>query len=123
MKLYQHTTWTDEAEAGLCDSLHDDKAIIKDQIENGISQLWYIQNVDSWMVTRTETQGDKKVLAICCYQGQELHTIGKEIIKAATEQGFDGLRYHTRRKGLNRLLHDFDFEHQESVYYKHLQEA
>lgn len=120
MKIIQHKKWSDQAEQGLSKTLADDKEILKQLVKVGNDQLWEIPDLNSWMITRVEHQKDQKILVICCYQGQAINKVGKAIVAAARAQGFTQLRYHTQRRGLNRLLKDFDFSYHETVYKKDL---
>ncbi len=121
MKVKRLTHWTPEADAGLNQVMGDDRDDLCIQIENGMCQLWYLPKFDSWMITRSEPRlNQAPVLVICCYQGKGLVEVGQHIVKAAQQQDFAGIRYHTQRKGLNRLLKPFGFEKLETVYYKPL---
>jgi len=45
------------------------------------------------------------------------------IYKSAECQGFGSIRFHTQRKGLNRLVVDLGFTPYETVYKKELKEV
>ena len=117
MRITRFKQWRPEAERGLDQTLRNDTEALKTQVNSGIAELWHIDG-HSWMISRVEDYGDKKELVICCYQGKDLLTIGEEIIKAAKQQGLHSIRFHTQRKGLNRLLKPFGFRYLETVYHK-----
>ena len=117
MNIERIKQWTAEAERGLNQTLRDDTEALKQQVNSGIAELWRI-NGDSWMISRVEQYADKNELVVCCFQGKDLLTIGTEIIGAAKEQGLHSIRFHTQRKGLNRLLKPFGFRYLETVYHK-----
>ena len=72
-------------------------------------------------VTRTECFPNRKPeLVVCCYKGEQLNAVTKVIMETAIKNGFGSIRYHTQRKGLNRLVQDLGFEFMESIYHKPL---
>lgn len=120
MAIVQHTQWSQQAEDGLSETLRDCKPLLIEQIESGTAQLWEIDG-HSWMITRVEHWPNQPPeLVICCYQGSDLNSVGEKIVASAKAQGFGSLRYHTRHKGLNRLLKAFEFEFLETVYLRKL---
>ena len=116
MAIIKHRHWSHAADKGLSETLRDGGELLRQQVESGVAELWEIDS-HSWMITRAEAWPDHKPeLVICCYQGRDLTTIGKAIVASAKTQGFGSIRYHTRHKGLNRLLKPFEFEFLETIY-------
>ncbi|MBX2809957.1 MAG: hypothetical protein KTR20_15155 [Cellvibrionaceae bacterium] len=122
IKITQHTHWNESATTGLGETLRDDITVLQDQVNSKVAQLWEMGSPHgtSWMITRTEQLADKKELVICCYKGCDVNTVMQVVIDSAIEQGFDSIRYHTQRKGLNRLVSELNFKHLETVYQKQL---
>jgi len=120
---FSREDWSQEAAQGLGETLRDCEDLLREQVEQGITQLWRIEN-HSWMITRTEHFPNRKPeLVVCCYKGQDLNNVTQEIMKSAINNGFGSIRYHTKRKGLNRLVQDLGFEFMECIYHKQLEEV
>lgn len=119
-----HKQWLDNATAGMKLSLRDALPILKEQVNKGVAQLWEVhtEKGKSWMITRVETPigCDKPELVLCCYEGCDVKVVTKHILDAAIKQDFGSIRYHTHRKGLNRLVIDLGFMPYETVYHKKL---
>ncbi len=116
MKIQKITHWTLQAEQGLGETLNDDAELLKQQVNSGIAELWCIDN-ESWMITRVEDlPGRKPELVVCCYKGKDLNQVGDLILAQSKKQDFGSIRFHTKRKGLNRLLSKFNFQFLESIY-------
>ena len=122
MKIIHYPHWVAEAEVGLALTLRDDRATLRDQVNQGIAQLWQVMTDqgESWLITRVELLDDYKELVVCCYQGCDVKTVTPVIYRCAEEQGFDSIRYHTQRKGLNRLVKPLGFTEHEVIYRKPL---
>ncbi len=116
--LYKH--WVDHASAGLAIAARDDIEQLKQDVNNGLSQLWLVETEkgQSWMITRIDVDGDNKELVVCCYQGCDLKKVADCICTNASEQGFNSVRFHTAQKGLNQLIIHLDFIPFETVYRK-----
>ncbi|MBX2809760.1 MAG: hypothetical protein KTR20_14135 [Cellvibrionaceae bacterium] len=125
MNIYLHPRWLERATVGLNETLHDDLPLLKTQVNRGIAQLWEIETDKgtSWMISRVEIINGKRELVICCYQGCDVKTVTRVIYRCAQVQGFDSIRYHTQRQGLNRLVVDLGFTPYETIYRKTLTEA
>ena len=120
MNIVKLERWSEAAEQGLGETLRDDTELLKQQVNNGIAELWRIEQ-HSWMITRVDAlPGRAPELVVCCYKGKHLNTVGELIVAQATQQRFGSIRFHTNRKGLNRLLSQFDFDYLETVYQKTL---
>ncbi len=112
--------WSDEARQGLGETLDDCEDLLREQIEKGIAELWQVDD-SSWLITRVEKwPGRKPELVVCCYKGENLNAVTQEIMKGAINSGMGSIRYHTKRKGLNRLVQDLGFEFMETIYRKTL---
>ena len=124
LEIIQHNHWLDNATAGLTFCLRDALPILKQQVNAGVAQLWEIHTTKgkSWMVSRVEQINNTRELVICCYQGCDLETVTPIIYHCAAQQGIDSIRYHTHRKGLNRLVIDLGFTPYETVYRKTLKQ-
>lgn len=124
INIILHKQWLDNATAGLTRSLRDALPILKRQVNQGIAQLWEVETDKgkSWMITRVEHPigGDGPELVLCCYEGCDVKHVTQHILDAAIKQGFGSIRYHTHRKGLNRLVIDLGFMPYETVYHKKL---
>lgn len=105
--------WSDEAETGLNEVLGGDKHIIKDQVENGIAELWSL-NGDGYLITRIEEERGE--LVIMCFQGKNAKTMVQECMTAADKQGLKTIRFHTQRPALKRLLKGFAPKESETVF-------
>ena len=112
--------WSQEAVIGLGETLRDCEDLLRDQVNRGIAELWQVDD-HSWMITRTEYFPNRKPeLVVCCYKGEQLNAVTQLIMATAIKNGFGSIRYHTQRKGLNRLVQDLGFEFMESIYHKQL---
>ncbi len=125
IEILFHPRWLDNATAGLSHALRGDLPLLKQQVNSGIAQLWEINSDQgkSWMISRAEKSGDQKELVICCYEGCDLKALSHLIYNSAERQGFDSIRFHTQRKGLNRLIVDLGFTPYETVYKKQLKKV
>jgi|GEM_PF-1204590 len=120
--IIAHPQWLHNATAGLSHAVGDDLLLLKTQVNRGHARLWEINSDrgQSWMISRCERVNGERELVICCYQGCDLAAIAPMIDRSATQQGFNAIRFHTQRKGLNRLIHDVGFAVHETVYRKTL---
>lgn len=117
----EQKAWSEKAKQGLDETLHDCTDLLREQVDTGVAQLWHIGD-HSWMITRVERFPDRKPeLVVCCYKGRDLNTVTQIIMASAINQGFGSIRYHTRRKGLNRLVSNLGFEYMETIYHKVLE--
>lgn len=123
MEIKHHKSWRKTATVGLGETVRDSLLPLQQQVNSGIAQLWEIDTDQgkSWMVSRVEhPEGQAPELVICCFKGCDLNTISPVIVDAAMQQGFGSIRYHTQRKGLNRLIIDLGFTPYETVYRRKL---
>lgn len=122
IEIICHAQSLDKATAGLTHALRDDLPLLKAQVNHRLAQLWEINSNHgkSWMISRVEQHKGQQELVICCYQGCDLKRIAPIIDESAKQQGFNAIRFHTQRKGLNRLIVDLGFAPYETVYKKTL---
>ncbi len=123
IQIKHHQHWLDDATEGLGDTVGDALGLFQQHVNKGIAQLWEVNTNKgkSWMISRAEhPEGQAPELVICCFKGCDLKTISPLIVETATRQGFGFIRYHTQRKGLNRLIVDLGFIPYETVYRKAL---
>lgn len=122
VEIITHKRWLDNATAGLSFCLREALPILKQQVNGGIAQLWELrsENGKSWMISRVEQFNEQKELVVCCYQGYDLKQVAPLIAESAKRQDFASIRFHTHRKGLNRLIIDLGFTPYETVYKKNL---
>jgi len=114
--------WSTEAVHGLGETLRDCEDLLREQVESGAAELWRIED-HSWMITRTEYFTKRKPeLVVCCYKGCDLNAVTQVILDTAIQQDFGSIRYHTRRKGLNRLVENLGFEFMETIYHKQIED-
>lgn len=112
MKIEKIFPWSDEADRGLSMCLgRDREAIIRGVNERGLEcyRLWDGQ---AYMVTRVQ-EGE---LTCCCYQGSRLVEACAWMRAQCQRLGLTAIRFHTKRPALERLLHKFNFEHEEHVF-------
>lgn len=107
----------DAARVGLRDALGTDReaAALAEQVKNGVAELWAIDHGSgelSFMITRT----NPPELVVCAYQGRALAEVVPHLIEAGRRQGCDTIRFHTMRRGLERLLKSFEPKLSEFVY-------
>ena len=92
---------------------------LADDIREGYAELFEIDGGDSVAVTRFEVDIDE--LVVCAYVGREVMEFAEMICKIARKNGAKTLRYHTRRKGMARLLSELGAIETETVYQVTLQ--
>jgi hypothetical protein len=110
VELIRH--WCDEAERGLSETFGHDRGLIVHGVEVGVLELWKLWDGDAWMVTRVEAG----VLTCCCYQGVAVRDAMRAMVGECRRLNLRAIQFFTRRKGLVRLLRDFEPEEQETVY-------
>ncbi len=123
MEIKHHKRWIEAATLGLGETVRDSLLSLQKQVNSGIAQLWEIDTDQgkSWMISRVEkSEGQAPELVICCFKGCDLNTVSPVVVETAKQQGFGSIRYHTQRKGLNRLIVDLGFSPYETVYRKKL---
>ncbi len=87
---------------------------IADDLRCGRSELFSINGGESLAITRYET--DLKELVLCAYQGKAVLDFARVMVEVAKKNGALSIRYHTRRKGMARLLAEFGAVETETIY-------
>lgn len=99
-----------EIEKTLKPAFLDDADFIKNQIISGAAELFKVNS--AFFVTRIEDNE----LVIIALAGKDLATAAKLIFSAAKSIGCQSIRFHTKRKGLARLLSAFSPQYVETIY-------
>lgn len=118
--LYQ---WSDALFELMKKSLGEDGEILKSQCLAGRAQVVKIEGrgIDLWGIMRREKKTGYDELVICCIEGKGLRKAAPIIEQWAADNGHESIRFHTRRKGLERLLNGFEMR--EVVYNKRLKDG
>lgn len=109
--------WSDEAESALAISMMEDCQVLKRQVQVGVSELWRFKkglDIDLWMIVRREFNE----LVICCVEGVGLMSLVKLIEDSAISSGCTSIRFHTKKKGIVRMMDSVGFGLKEFVYHK-----
>ena len=120
---FERIAWDDRILQSMEKSLNGDGDILKYQVLSGIARLWKVGGGDSLMITRGEIVAGERVFVVCCYEGKNITKAAPEIINLATSYNYGAIRYHTKHKGLVRLVaNKYGFECiekrlKEDVYY------
>ncbi len=93
-------------------SMGEDAAYFKQAIETGECKAWRLNHGKAYMITREEGAE----LVVCCLEGSGIHQVAPLIINIAKNAGFKGIRYHSKRAGMGRILQRYGFEEVERVY-------
>lgn len=104
MNIEKLNNWTPEADHHLKEVTGYEHDYIVDDVNSGKSELFTINN-DTFMVT---TLYDYE-LVICCLVGENAEELAKAVYQAAKEKGVKNIRFHTQRKGLQRMLSKYGF--------------
>jgi len=106
--------WSDAAEKGLLISAGEDMAIIKNQVLNGVAQLWEhnLNGTHGFIVTRIDVEGLGTELVLVLGEGSGLNEAVPLFKQVALDLGIKSIRVHVKRKGLIRMFsrHDFNVE-------------
>lgn len=94
----------------LCPAFSADADFIKAQIKSGEAELFRVGR--AFFVTRLE--GDE--LVIVSLAGENLAVASNIIFDAAQKVGCKSIRFHTKRKGLARMLKQFKPKYVETIY-------
>jgi len=87
---------------------------IKSQVEQGNFEFFRID--ECFFVTTAEDTHQGRELVIVCAEGQGLAQASKILQQRAKAAGFATVRIHAFRRGMRRLLKQFDFKEAETVY-------
>ncbi len=91
-------------------ALGRDLSVIEQEVERGRSSLFFVQP-NTWIVTRAEGAE----LVIVALEGQELEKIMPLLIDSAKAQGFETMRAHVTRPGLEKYLKRWGVSRREIV--------
>lgn len=100
--MIKQIPWCKDAEAGLVISADTDMRIIKNQVLNGIAQLWDI-NGTGYLVTRIDSEAIGNVFVFVLGEGRGLNEVIPEFIRSAKKLGVNHFRTHVKRKGLIKM--------------------
>ncbi len=113
--ILQQCQWCQEAADALREELSPDEALIRSEVERGISKLWRIDG--GWLVTRPETYHDgSRELVLVAIRGRDINDLMAVVKAAAIEAGFPSIRYHSSRPGAARFTKQWGFDPAETVY-------
>lgn len=110
-EIIRQNFWSAEAEKGLSVALDGEAEYFKNQVNQGIAQLYKVGS-DSWAILRIEYMNETgaPVLVGCCYQGSNYLQFVGDVIKAARQQNIKIFRIHSKSAGIGRwLINDFGF--------------
>ena len=96
--------WDNSIDDKLKVSAGSDLEIIKNQVKNGIAQLWHCtwKNNEAYVVTRIEKLGVGYELCLVLGEGSGFFEFAPEFLKFAKRQNI-GFRTHVKRAGLIRM--------------------
>lgn len=106
--------WNTQAENYLVEALGTDAIAIGNQVKEGQAEL--LAGFESLIVTRLEIHETGNILAILAAAGKQAGEHMQKLIDLARLNDCRAIRFHTSRKGLTRLLGEFDFQELERVY-------
>lgn len=86
------------------------------EIRQGRAEAWKVDGGMAWMVTRIERHATGRELVVMCLEGAGLHTLVPQIIERARGYGMTGIRAHSSRPGMGRMLARHGLGEVERVY-------
>jgi hypothetical protein len=107
MKICKFNKFVPEAMYFLKPVLNGLDEYYKQEIENGKSELYFIEN-NTWLITRIEYE--PKTLVVSCIRGKNIIEISEYIYKAAKLINCVRIEFHTKRKGLVKMLKKWNFK-------------
>lgn len=111
VKFERVAKWCDEAEQGLQGTLGRDATTAREGVNAGRLELWRV-NGDSWLVTGI----DADTLVIWAYRGRDALSMVRAMFATARKNGLRHVSFYTKRLGLKRLLAEFPFVEQETLF-------
>ena len=110
--MIKQIAWSDTAEDGLIVSAGEDMAIIKNQVLNGVAQLWEhnLNGTHGFIVTRLDVEGLGTELVLVLGEGSGLNEAVPLFKQVAIDLGIKSIRVHVKRKGLIRMFARHAFE-------------
>lgn len=122
--LIERIPWSSTAARALRVAFGGFDAEYRRQVDSGAAALWCVDGGVAYFVTRIETaKGHAPEMVVCAFAGRELHAIAPAIIHGARLLGCATIRFHTARKGLDRMTKRYGFRCIESVYQLELREV
>jgi hypothetical protein len=102
--------WPYDVPEKLKKACSDDIETIRNQVQDGVSQLYKFESDDTdlLVVTRGEETPSGKELVIVCVAGQGMKDAGQILIDNASRLGFDSIRYHAN-EATHRLYSGYGF--------------
>lgn len=79
-------------------------------------EAWEINDGAAYMITRIEVSGDTCEFVVCCFAGHGLLAAAPYIIDMARECRAQSIRFHTRRRGIGRMMSAFGFAEREKIF-------
>lgn len=109
--------WDDSIGLILKPILYDDFDFIKNQVKNGVCELWQIANF-GYTITRAELDfyGNPCDFVFVAGVGQNALGVINHFKAGAKKQGFKAFRIHSKRPGMGRYLKKIGFKPEETVY-------
>lgn len=112
---FQRLTWQQIAPyVGI--SCGDAVADIAAEVQAGQAEAWRLNSGMAYMVTRIEEASQGRELVVIAFEGRNLRHLVPGIISQARAVGCRSIRYHTTRRGLERMLRAFGFGEAERVH-------
>ena len=90
-----------------------------EDIKRGIAELFSINAGESVAVTRFDT--DICELVVLAYEGRNVMDFARVMVAAGKNNGARTIKYHTRRRGMARLLSQLGAVEVETVYVVNLE--
>lgn len=112
MKIEKVRQWTDELDRGLSQTFAHDYDAIVEGVNRGWLEAYRLWDGEAYMVTRVE----RGVLTCCCYQGARVCEAMRWMRARSVALGLSAIVFYTKRRGLPRLLREFEPEAEETVY-------
>ncbi|WP_086931451.1 hypothetical protein [Agarilytica rhodophyticola] len=105
--------WTSDTDDKFKISGAGDLHIIRDQVKNGIAELWHCKSKKSegWAVTRVDEPNE---FCLVLGEGSGIKEFVPYFVKYAHKMGLD-LRVHVQRRGMIRIMQSMGFELNEYV--------
>lgn len=99
--IIRRAQWSGEAEAGLQVSAGADMALIRAEVQSGVSKLWRCEGEGAaWVVTRHEPEVNELVMVLG--EGSGFHEFAPLFVEQARKHGLT-VRAHVKRRGMVRM--------------------
>lgn len=115
--IWLQVPWCKEAETALADALCGDGDYIREEVEQGIAQLYRVKD-HGFVVIRIEQFAEERELVLVSWAGRDTGPIVEHVQKRCREQGIKTIRFHTELKPevVNRFVKKWGFKPVETVY-------